>query len=84
MRTEACQIDLLLQTKNRLYICEIKLRKKIEPQVIAEVQEKISKLKIPRSLSIRPVLIYEGELSNTLREDDYFSAQIAFGDLLEE
>jgi uncharacterized protein len=82
-RKKACQIDLLIQTKHTLYVCEIKFRKIIEAEVITEVQEKISKLKIPRNFSVRPVLIYEGERSSSLKEDDYFSAQIAFGDLLE-
>ena len=83
-RKKACQIDLLIQTKHTLYVCEIKWRKKVEPQVIGEVQEKIGKLKTPKNLSVRPVLIYEGELSRALRDNDYFTAQIAFGDLLTE
>jgi uncharacterized protein len=83
-RREACQIDLLIQTKHTLYVCEIKFRKKIESQVIDEVQEKINKLKVVKRISVRPVLIYEGELSKSLIDGDYFTAQIAFGDLLEE
>lgn len=83
LRTEACQIDLLIQTKNCLYVCEMKFKKKIETQVIQEVQEKINKLKIPKHFSVRPVLIYEGEVAKSLKMDDYFSACISFGDLLE-
>jgi uncharacterized protein len=81
-RKKSCQIDLLMQTRHTLYVCEIKFRKRIEPEVIGEVQEKISTLHIPKHMSVRPVLIYEGARSNRLRDDDYFTAQIAFGDLL--
>lgn len=82
LRTKACQVDLLIQTKNCLYVCEIKFRKKIEWQVVQEVQTKISKLKIPKSISVRPVLIFEGDISESLKKDDYFTVQISFGDLL--
>lgn len=80
-RTEPCQIDLLIQTKNTLYVCEIKFKKKIEKNLINEVSEKIKRLKYPKVYSIRPVLIYEGDLSETLRNDSYFIS-IKFGEIL--
>ena len=81
-RQEACQIDLLIQTKHTIYVCEIKFRSRIDKTVISEVTEKIRKLKQINSYSIRPVLIYHGNLSSCVREEDYFDKIICFDDLL--
>jgi hypothetical protein len=43
------------------------------------VTEKISRLQIPRSMSYRPVLIYSGELSRGLLEDEFFAAKLDLG-----
>ena len=81
----SCQIGLLIQTRfDTLYLCEIKCRKKISGDVIGEVKKKIQILKRPKHTSIRPVLIYEGELSKSVKESDYFSQIIWFGELLSE
>jgi AAA+ ATPase superfamily predicted ATPase len=82
-RTAACQIDWLIQTKNTLYICEIKFRKKIGTEVIKEMVDKAKKLKYPKHYSIRPVLIYEGALAPSLTHDDYLYRMINFGNLLQ-
>lgn len=82
-RTEGCQIDLLIQTRYTVYVCEIKFRKKIPLSVVDELKEKIRKLKFPKTVSIRPVLIYEGELSENIRSENFFSHLISFSDLLE-
>ena len=82
-RLEACQIDLLIQTKHTIYVCEIKFRAKIESKVIAEVKEKINKLKLGSSFSVRPVLIYHGKLSNRITEERFFDEIICFEELLE-
>jgi AAA+ ATPase superfamily predicted ATPase len=81
-KMRGCQIDLLIQTRHTLYICEIKFCRKIPVDVIEEVSKKIQILKIPKTISIRPVLIYEGELSPKIQHDDFFSHLIAFEDLL--
>ena len=79
----ACQIDLLIQAKfGTLYLCEIKFKKNIDKQVVKEISKKIELLKRPRNTSIRPVLIYEGNISDTLLYDDFFDKIICFGDLL--
>lgn len=83
-RTEACQIDLLIQTRHTFYVCEIKFRKKISLSVVDEVKEKIRKIKIPATTSVRPVLIYEGELSNNIINENFFSHIISFKDFLSE
>lgn len=82
LQRNACQIDLLIQTKHTLYICEIKFRKKISTDIINEVSEKINSLKIPKTTSVRPVLIYEGELSSKVQHSDFFSHIISFNDML--
>ena len=79
---EACQIDLLIQTHHTIYVCEIKFRKQIPLSVIDEVKEKIRKIEIPKTTSVRPVLIYEGQLSSNIRSENFFSHLIPFEDLL--
>jgi len=79
---EACQIDLLIETKFSLYPCEIKFRKKIEVEVITEVMEKIRRIKTPKTISIRPVLIYQGELAESVKHKNFFSHIIRFEELL--
>jgi hypothetical protein len=77
-RQQACQVDLLIQTKHTIYVCEIKCRKNISLNVIDDVQKKIASLKIPRRFTVRPVLIYEGELSSAIKEAGYFDALLPF------
>ncbi len=77
-----CQVDLLVQTKYSIYVCEIKFRRKIPKNVIDEMYAKISRMEIPKTMSIRPVLIYEGSLSNRIREEDFFDHIIHFADFL--
>ena len=43
-RHEACQIDLLIHTRNTVYLCVIKFRRNIDTGILAEVQEKIKRL----------------------------------------
>lgn len=81
-RGDACQIDLQIRTRHTLYICEIKFRKKISADVIDEVKRKIQNLKFAKTISIRPVLIYEGELSPKIQREDFFSHIISFEELL--
>lgn len=79
----ACQIDLLIHTRfSTLYLCEIKFRTKIDSGVIDEVKQKMTLLKRPKGMSIRPVLIYEGELTQEISEADFFDHIVSFKDLL--
>ncbi len=79
-----CQIDYLIQTVfNTLYVCEIKFSTDaIGADVVKEVQEKISRLKIPKGFSIRPVLIHVNDVTQTVKESGFFSHIVAFGNLL--
>ena len=66
------QIDLLIQTPKALYLIEIKRRKKISSAIELEVQEKIQKLRIPRTKSLRSVLVYDGDLAPEVEENAFF------------
>ncbi len=80
---EACQIDLLIQTKRTLFICEIKFQKNVRFKVIKEMEEKIKNLKTQKTISIRPVLIYEGDLDQRIITEEFFDRIIPFGELLD-
>jgi uncharacterized protein len=84
LRTKGCQIDYLIQTRqNILYICEIKFTKNtVPPSVANEVQEKVSRMQIPRHMSYQPVLIHAGKIADSIAEDGYFAATIDFGELI--
>jgi len=81
---KACQIDYLIQTKfGCLYVCEIKFSaQEIKKDVISEVQEKIQKLKKPKGISCRPVLIHVNGVHENVLDEDYFSNIIDFESLL--
>lgn len=84
LRQSGCQIDYLIQTKfDTVYVCEIKFSKHaIGMSVIAEVQEKIDRLKVPRNISCRPVLIHVNGVTDEVVEAAYFANIIDFSDLL--
>ncbi|OFZ82775.1 MAG: hypothetical protein A2583_04995 [Bdellovibrionales bacterium RIFOXYD1_FULL_53_11] len=78
-----CQIDLLAHTKSgTFYICEMKFRKNITNSVITEVAEKIRVFKKPKTASVRPVLIYCGEIAESLKNSDYFAKIISVEDMV--
>ena len=52
-------------------------------QIIESMQEKIKRLKVPRHMSCRPVLIHVNGVTSDVEEADYFSHLIDFGMLLE-
>lgn len=81
---EGCQIDYMIQTRfNTLYVCEIKFsRNQIGMQIIDEVKNKISKLKIPKLFSVRAVLIHVGTISEDVLDSLYFASIIDFTSML--
>lgn len=82
-RKKGCQIDLLLETRfATLYVCEIKFRSRITSSIIGEVKGKIAKLKTPCNYSIRPILIYAGELDEELLYTGYFDKCVDMTKLL--
>lgn len=84
-RQNGCQIDYLIQLKyGVLYLCEIKCRLgTINTDVISEVQEKIDRLTLPKKFSIKPVLIYIGDLHDDVIGSQYFTRTIDLASLLE-
>lgn len=83
MRQEGCEIDLLIHTRFTLYVCEIKFRKLIKGNIINEVNEKIKRLNYSGEMSIRPVLIYQGDLDATVTQNDFFVKKINFSEFLD-
>lgn len=86
IRQETCQIDYLIQTRHdTLYVCEIKfLRKPVKVSVIEEMQEKMRRLKVPRHVSRRSVLIHVNGVTDEVLEQQYFSHVIDFSQLLQD
>ncbi|MFS8564237.1 MAG: ATP-binding protein [Rhabdochlamydiaceae bacterium] len=84
VRKRGCQIDYLIQTRFRyLYACEVKFRQTvIGVEVIEEVEEKLSRLKLPRGFSCRPVLIHVNGVSEELVDSGYFAKIIDLSELL--
>ena len=84
-RQKGCQVDFMIQNKYKtLYVCEIKFsRNLIGAAVIAEVQEKINRISIPKGFAVLPVLIYMGELKETIAEANYFSHCVNLQDYFE-
>lgn len=83
-RQKGCQIDYLIQTRpDSLYVCEIRYsRNPIKRSIIEEVEEKINRLKVPKRISIRPILIYLGEVHDEVLDANYFNRIINIEDLL--
>lgn len=80
----ACQIDLLIQTKKKMvYVCEIKNREVIDKSVIHEVETKMNKLERARGVSIRPVLIYQGQLKDEYLLREFFDKILSIEKLLD-
>ena len=71
-RNAGCQIDLLIRTERMLMVVEIKRQREIRHEIVAEVAEKVRRLKYDRSLSIRTALVYDGHLSASIPADRYF------------
>ena len=82
-RCLSCQIDLLLQTKHTVYVIEIKRRETIGEEVVAEMRERIGKLKIKRGVNVVPVLIYAGALTKRVQASGFFARIISAEDLIE-
>lgn len=83
-RQSGCQIDYMIQTKHDIiYVCEIKFkREQIGIEIINEVQEKIKRLKVPKYISRRPVLIHVNGIKDEVKDADYFSQIIDFNSFL--
>ena len=81
-RLKGCQIDLVIQTKKSVYCVEIKRQNSIGEKVVDECEEKISRLKVKNTRTVRPVLVYDGDLSRRVPADAYFSFIVSSDDLI--
>ena len=76
------QIDFLIQTRQTIYVLEIKRKSLIDREIIHEVDDCIRAIKRPVGVSARTALIYDGHLSPVLAADGYFDCIIPFYKLL--
>lgn len=77
-----CQIDLLIQTPRAVYVVEVKRRRQIGTEIEDEVEERVRRLPLRKGVSVRPVLVYDGELAPIVEANGYFSAIIPASELL--
>jgi AAA+ ATPase superfamily predicted ATPase len=83
-KQRGCQIDFLIQTQHLLYVVEIKSRKIITTSITKEVEEKIDRLKIPKKIGIKKVLVHS-EHKDAITDDDlydYFDVVLSIEDFL--
>ena len=76
------QIDLLLQMRNAVVIVEVKRKTLIDESVEEEVEKKVTGLSLRGRKSIRAALVFDGELSPSVRENGYFDAIIPISRIL--
>ncbi|MDD5673749.1 MAG: AAA family ATPase [Chitinivibrionales bacterium] len=81
-RQKACQIDLLIHTRHSFYICEIKAGGRLTAGIIEEVKEKVLRLAAPKGVSVRTILVYEGEIDPGISRQGYFDYLVPFQGLL--
>jgi len=80
--TRGCQIDLLIQTAQSCCLVEIKRRREIGDEAISDMKEKLMALSMPKDVSIRTALVYDGQLAPTVEAAGYFSTIIDVRELL--
>ena len=81
-RKKGCQIDLLLQSERSVYVVEIKRKSTIDADIEDEMARKLKALALPRDISVRTALVYDGNLSPSVEARGYFDALIPASDLL--
>lgn len=81
---KGCQIDYLVQTAtNTLFVCEFKFkRQEIGIEIMDEMREKISALKIPRGFTAVPVLFHVGGVAASVETNGYFYRVIDIAEFL--
>ena len=83
-RTKGCQIDFMIQTRQRnLYLIEIKFSEsKIGTFVLKEIQEKMQRITLPRGVSIRTALVHINGVTEEVKRSPVLDFIVDFSDLL--
>jgi hypothetical protein len=81
-RGGGCQIDLLIQTARTAYVVETKRQFEIGRTVEDQVAREMKCLHIRAGMSVRPVLVYLGQLDGSVEGDGFFDAIIPAQKLL--
>jgi hypothetical protein len=68
--------------RRTIYVVEVKRKNEIGGKVIAEVDEKVRRLKRTQNVSVKTALVYEGHLAPIVEAEGYFDALIPFSRLL--
>ena len=79
---ERCQIDLLLQAKRFVYLVEIKRQREIGRDVMDEVEQKLSRLRLPDGVTARAALVYDGHLAPSVEAEGFFDSIVDAKSLL--
>ena len=77
-----CQVDLLIQTAQSCCFVEVKRCKDIGEEVVEAMKKKLNALSLPKDMSIRTALVYDGSLSPTIEASGYFNALVNVRELL--
>ena len=64
------------------YKCHFYALGRIGEKVVDECEEKISRLKVNNTRTVRPVLVYDGDLSRRVPADAFFSFIVSSDDLI--
>lgn len=79
----SCQIDYLIQTRDTLYVVEIRLTgRQLGIEILDQVQDRIDCLIKPKHKSIRPVLVHLNGVTESLESKDFFDSIIDYGALV--
>ena len=81
---DGVQIDMLVQLPKSVYLVEVKRMNTIPVAVEQEVQRKIGRLPLKKGMSVRTVLVYDGELAPELEEDGFFDHLVGMDELLRQ
>ena len=81
-RRKGCQIDLLLQSEKGVCVVEMKRRREIGREISDEVAAKVKALNLPRDISVRTALVFDGRLSPRVEAEGFFDFIVPVSDLL--
>ena len=82
-RGGGCQIDLLIQTARTAYVVETKRQNEIGREVAEQVAREMKRLHVRTDMSVRPVLVYLGNLDGSIEGDGFFDVIVPAQELLQ-